>query len=170
MPGDYKGGWKSPLSCPLVAGASRGILPGCRGERAATRSMTARSHLIWCPKRRRALGDAELRAWVGETFRAIAEEFGFAIDELAVEDDHVHLFLEFPPKYSVARVVGILKSISASRAFRQFPGLRARFWSGELWEDGYAVRTVGDRVTADLIRRYIKRHEQEQATNQPELF
>ena len=112
-----------------------------------------KAHLIWCPKRRRALGDAELRAWVGETFRAIAEEFGFAIDELAVEDDHVHLCLEFPPKYSVARVVGILKSISASRAFRQFPGLRARFWSGELWEDGYAVRTVGDRVTADLIRR-----------------
>ena len=127
-------------------------------------------HLIWCLKRRRALGYAELRAWVTETFRAIAEEFGFAIEELAVEDDHVHLFLEFPPKYSVARVVGILKSISASRASRQFPGLRARFWSGELWEDGYAVRTVGDRVTADLIRRYIKRHEQVQATNQPELF
>ena len=42
LPGDYKGGWKSPLSCPLVAGASRGILPGCRGERVATRSMTAR--------------------------------------------------------------------------------------------------------------------------------
>ena len=98
MPGDYKGGWKSPLSCPLVAGASRGILPGCRGERAATRSMTARSHLIWCPKRRRALGDAELRAWVAETFRAIAEEFGFAIKELAFEDDQVHPFLEFPPK------------------------------------------------------------------------
>ncbi len=107
---------------------------------------------------------------MAETFRAIAEEFGFAIEELAVEVDHVHLSLEFPPKYSVARVVGILKSISASRAFRQFPWLRAWFWSGELWEDGYAVRTVGDRVTADLIRRYIKRHEEEQATNQLQLF
>ena len=127
-------------------------------------------HLIWCPKRRRGLGDAELRAYVAEAFRAVAEEFGFWIEELAVEEDHVHLFLEFPPRYAIARVVGILKSISASRAFRHFPGLRARDWSGELWEDGYAVRTVGDRVTADLIRRYIRRHEAEQATNQPELF
>ena len=127
-------------------------------------------HLIWCPKRRRGLGDAELRAYVAEAFRAVAEEFGFWIEELAVEEDHVHLFLEFPPRYAIARVVGILKSISASRAFRHFPGLRARYWSGELWEDGYAVRTVGDRVTADLIRRYIRRHEAEQATNQPELF
>ena len=127
-------------------------------------------HLIWCPKRRRPLGDADVRAYVETTFRAIAEEFGFWIEELAIESDHVHVFLEFPPKYAIARVVGILKSISASRTFREFPSLRRKYWSDELWEDGYAVRTVGDRVTADLIRRYIKRHTEEQATNQPELF
>ena len=127
-------------------------------------------HLVWCPKRRRALSDADVRAYVRETFQAIAEEFGFWIEELAIEEDHVHVFLEFPPKYAIARVVGILKSISASRTFHEFPWLRRKFWSGELWEDGYAVRTVGDRVTADLIRRYIKRHTEEQATNQPELF
>lgn len=127
-------------------------------------------HLIWCPKRRRPLSDADVRAYIRETFQAIAEEFGFWIEELAIEEDHVHVFLEFPPKYAIARVVGILKSISASRTFQQFPWLRRKYWSSELWEDGYAVRTVGDRVTADLIRRYIKRHTEEQATNQPELF
>jgi putative transposase len=127
-------------------------------------------HLIWCPKRRRALDDADVRAAITETFRAIAEEFGFWVEELAVEADHVHVFLEFPPKYSIARVVGILKSISASRTFQQFPWLRRKYWSGELWEDGYAVRTVGDHVTAELIKRYIRRHADEQATNQPELF
>jgi len=127
-------------------------------------------HLVWCPKRRWALSDADVRAYVRETFQAIAEEFGFWIEELAIEEDHVHVFLEFPPKYAIGRVVGILKSISASRSFHEFPWLRRKFWSGELWEDGYAVRTVGDRVTADLIRRYIKRHTEEQATNQPELF
>ena len=116
------------------------------------------------------LGDADVRAYVTKTFRAIAEEFGFWVDELAIEADHVHVFLEFPPKYAIARVIGILKSISASRTFQQFPWLRQKYWSGELWEDGYAVRTVGDRVTADLIRRYIKHHTEEQATNQPELF
>ena len=111
-----------------------------------------------------------MRAFVTETFQTIAEEFGFWIEELAVEPDHVHVFLEFPPKFSVARIVGILKSISASRTFQQFPDLRRKFWSGELWEDGYAVRTVGDHVTADLIKRYIRRHDEEQATKQPELF
>ena len=127
-------------------------------------------HLVWCPKRRRLLRNPDVRAYVTKCFRAIAEEFNFWIDELAVEHDHVHLFLEFPPKYSIARVVGILKSISASRTFDRFPELRQKFWSGELWEDGYAARTVGDRVTSDLIRRYIKRHIADQATKQPELF
>jgi putative transposase len=78
-------------------------------------------HLIWCPKRRRPLGAADVRAY----------------EELAIERDHVHLFLEFPPKYTIAWLVGILKSISASRTFQQFPSLRRKYWSGELWEDGY---------------------------------
>ena len=126
-------------------------------------------HLIWCPKRRKKLGDAEVRIWVAETMRRVGEEYDIEIEELAVEEDHVHVFASFPPRYSVARVVGILKGVSASRAFQRFAWLRERFWSGELWEDGYAVRTVGDKVTAELVQRYIRRHEEE-ATNQPELF
>ena len=126
-------------------------------------------HLIWCPKRRKTIGDAEMQAWIAETLRRVAEEFGFEVEEMMVDADHVHIFVTFPPKYSVAKVVGIFKSISASRAFKRFAWLRNTFWSGELWEDGYAVRTVGDKVTSDLVKRYIQRHQQE-ATNQPELF
>jgi len=126
-------------------------------------------HLVWCPKRRKKLGDAEVREWVAETMRRAGEEYGIEIEELAVEEDHVHVFASFPPRYSVAWVVGILKSTPASRAFRRFAWLRERFWSGEMGEDGYAVRTVGDKVTAELIQRYIRRHEEE-AANQPELF
>ena len=31
-----------------------------------------------------------------------------------------------------------------------------RLWGGELWNDGYFVRSVGSNVTAEVIRRYIK--------------
>ena len=126
-------------------------------------------HLIWCPKRRKTIGDAGMREWIAGVMRRVAEEYEWQIDELAVDEDHIHIFLSFPPRHSISQVVGIMKSQSASRAFRQFPWLREQFWSGELWEDGYGVRTVGDRVTTELIRRYIRRHETE-ATSQPELF
>ena len=112
----------------------------------------------------------DVRAYVTRPFQAIGEEFGFWIHKLAIEDDHVHVFPEFPRKYAIARVVRILKSISASRAFARFPQLRRKLWSGELWEDGYAARTVGDKVTSDLIRRHIKRRAVDQATKRPELF
>jgi putative transposase len=65
----------------------------------------------------------------------------------------VHVFLEAPPSYSPAGVVQVMKSISAREVLRKFPRLRKQFWAGELWSDGYFVRSVGDRVTSEVIRR-----------------
>jgi len=100
-----------------------------------------------------------LRERVEGLFREIAQDFGFEIDTLEVAVDHVHIFLDFPPRYSIAKVVGILKSISASQVFEEFPQLRKQLWARELWEDGYFARTVGDKVTAEVIRRYIRQHQ-----------
>jgi len=51
-------------------------------------------------------------------------------------EDHVHVFVEVPPRYSPAQVVQIMKSISGQEVFRQFPELRNQLWAGELWNDG----------------------------------
>jgi len=61
-----------------------------------------------------------------------------------------------PPRYAPARVMQIMKSICARELFARFPWLRRKLWGGELWGDGYFVRSVGDQVTADVIRRYIE--------------
>jgi putative transposase len=55
-------------------------------------------------------------------------------------------------------VVRIIKSISARELFRAFPSLKHKLWSGQLWEDGYFARTVGDRMTRDVIEKYIEHH------------
>lgn len=78
------------------------------------------------------------------------------IDTLEVMEDHVHLFVSSPPIYSPARVMQIFKSVSARELFARFPWLRRKLWGGELWGDGYFVRSVGDQVTAEIIRRYIR--------------
>ncbi len=89
---------------------------------------------------------------------------------MAIDTDRVRVFLECPSKYSITRGGGLLKRSAASRTLHPVPWLRRRCWSGELREDGYAVRVVGDRVIADLIRRHIRRHTVEQATKQPGPF
>jgi putative transposase len=95
-------------------------------------------------------------------FQEIAERYEFEIDTMEVKDDHVHLFLSAPPRYSPARVVQVIKSISAKMVFREFPEVKKQLWGGEFWSDGYFVRSVGDKVTSDLIRRYIKYHQDKQ--------
>ena len=115
-------------------------------------------HLVWAPKYRKGMLRGALRERVEGLLREIAQDFGFAIDTVEVAVDHVHLFLDFPPRYSIATVVGILKSISASQVVEEFPQLKEQLWARELWEDGYFARTVGDKVTAEVIRRYIRQH------------
>jgi len=101
----------------------------------------------------------------------IAENFGFELVELEVAKEHVHVFLNFPPRYSIAKVVGILKSISASQLFSEYPELKKHLRKREFWEDGYFVRTVGDAVTAAVVQRSIRyhRHEEREA-QQMNLF
>ena len=118
-------------------------------------------HLVWCPKYRKKLFvDDAIRERAEQLIREISEDYGWSLDVLEVALDHVHLLLSFPPKHSIGEVVRILKSKSAIELFREFPRIKKKLWSGELWEDGYFARTVGDRMTAEDIEKYIKNHRQ----------
>ena len=113
-------------------------------------------HFVWIPKYRKELLKGDVKEFVGDVFSRIATEYGWEIEEMAIENDHVHLFLLVPPKYAPAKVAQIMKSISAREIFKEFPRLRKQLWAGEFWGDGYFVRSVGDNVTAEIIRRYIR--------------
>ena len=71
-------------------------------------------HLVWAPKYRKWMLRGDVRETAKEIFGEIAVNHGIEIDTLEIAEDHVHLFLSFPPRYSIAKVVGKLKSISAS--------------------------------------------------------
>jgi len=127
-------------------------------------------HLVWIPKYRKHILDKEISDYIKTVFNTIAEEYEFRIDTMEVMEDHVHIFVEVPPKYSPARVVQIMKSISAREVFSKFTDLRKQLWAGELWNDGYFVRSVGDKVTADIIRKYIEYQAHEDDSIQLNMF
>src|SRR5438552_13962632 len=112
--------------------------------------------LVWAPKYRRWIMREDSRQRAAEVLREMAAEGQFETAEMEVAKDHVHRCLHFPPKDAMANVVGILKSIAASRLFHEFPALRRQLWGGEFWEDGSFVRTVGDQGTAEVIKRYMR--------------
>jgi len=112
----------------------------------------------------------EVSDYLKEVFQQIAEEYEFAIDTMEVVEDHVHIFVEVPPRYSPAQAVQILKSLSAREVFKKFPKLRKQLWAGEFWSEGYFMRSVGDKVTADIIRKYIEYQTHEDNSLQLHMF
>ena len=127
-------------------------------------------HFVWIPKYRKRILTPEVADYAKQVFRKIAEEYDMVIDTVEVVEDHVHIFLEAPPRLSPSRIVQILKSLSARELFREFPRLRRQLWGGKLWSRGYFVRAVGDEVTGDVIRRYIEYHEHQQGQQQGDPF
>lgn len=52
----------------------------------------------------------------------------------------------------------------------EFPEVKKDLWGGKFWEDGYFGRTVGDKVTGDMISCYVKHHPDEIHDKQLKLF
>ena len=71
-------------------------------------------HVVWVPKYRRMVLSERIANRLKVIFQEMAERYEFAIDTQEVLDDHVHIFLSAPPRYSPAQVVQQLKSISAT--------------------------------------------------------
>ena len=113
----------------------------------------------------------DLREFVKQCFQEIAVVNDFEIEAMEVAEDHVHIFLGFAPRYSISQVVQRLKGQSARRIFQMFPEVKKELWGGELWEDGYFVRTVGGKVTKDIIKKYVEYHKhREKLPQQLKLF
>jgi putative transposase len=127
-------------------------------------------HSVWAPKYSKWIKRSDIQERVEEIFWEIAQQHGFEIQKMKVPPDHVYVFLNLPPRCPTAQAVGMLKSISASEVFEEFPEVKKQLWVGEFWEDGYIVRTVGDKVTADLIERYVKYHHDEAHGKYLKLF
>ena len=77
-----------------------------------------------------------------------------------IQPDHIHLVLSFPPKYSIARVVQIIKSNTGKAMADKFEFLRERYYCrGGIWSVGYFVSTVG--LDEKMIQKYVQYQEKE---------
>lgn len=63
--------------------------------------------------------------------------------EIGTDDDHIHFLVQSVPKYSPAKIITIIKSITAKEVFKRHPEVKKELWGGEFWSDGYYVSSVG---------------------------
>ncbi|WP_341758080.1 MULTISPECIES: IS200/IS605 family transposase [unclassified Candidatus Tisiphia] len=115
-------------------------------------------HIVFIPKCRKRELYGKVRKYLGNVFHELTFQRGSKIIEGHMVQDHVHMLIKIPPKYSVAEVIGYIKGKSAIAVARQFGGRKRNFNGEKLWARGYAVSTVG--FEENQIKHYIKNQEQ----------
>ncbi|RLJ04948.1 MAG: IS200/IS605 family transposase [Candidatus Aenigmatarchaeota archaeon] len=111
-------------------------------------------HIVWCPKYRKPILKGDVKEFVEEQLKTIAETKGWKIEELEVMPDHIHMFISAPPFESPTAIVKVVKGVTARRIFDKFPHLRKVFRRGSVWSPSYYVGTAG-HVSAETIKKYI---------------
>jgi putative transposase len=110
-------------------------------------------HLIWCPKRRKRILVEPVAATVHQLITDKCVQRGWEIVHLAIQPDHVHLFVRVFPTNAAADVVGEIKGFTSHELRRLYPNILSKLPS--LWTRSYFASTAGN-VSEATVRAYIE--------------
>jgi REP-associated tyrosine transposase len=108
-------------------------------------------HLVWTPKRRKAVLIGDVAKDCRSLIEAKCQEQGWRIIELAVQPDHIHLLVTAWPTTPAAQIVKECKGITAYSLRRKYKQLLKL---PSLWTRSYFAATVGN-VSQAVIEAYI---------------
>lgn len=111
-------------------------------------------HFVWIPKYRREVLAGEVAEYTKGILRSIAEELGCEVIAIEVMQDHIHLFVNCPPRYAPSYLANYFKGKSARLILKKFPELR-KYTNGKLWTRSYFVSTAGN-VSSETIKKYVE--------------
>jgi putative transposase len=109
-------------------------------------------HLVFSPKYRGKVLLGDVAEVAEEIIRETCKELDIEIIDMAVNVDHVHLFIKYPPKYSVSWIAKRLKGRSSKLIRDRFPHLR-EWCPGHLWAPSCYHGSVGHGW--EVVEKYI---------------
>ena len=112
-------------------------------------------HIVWIPKYRKRVLRGRLVERLTELLQECAEMNDWTIEELNIQEDHVHIIVQIKPSISVSKAVQLMKGGTSKVIREEFPELKEFLWGDSLWSDGYFAETVGS-VNEEKIREYVK--------------
>lgn len=115
-------------------------------------------HIVFTPKYRRQIIYGQLKRDIGAILRTLCERKGITIIEASCCKDHIHMYVEIPPKYSVSSVMGYLKGKSSLMIFDRHANLKYKYGNRHFWCKGYYVDTVGrnEKKIAEYVRNQLQ--------------
>ena len=112
-------------------------------------------HLVWVPKYRKRVLKGKIAKRIYELFGICAEMNRWGIEELNVQEDHIHMLIQLRPNVSVSKAVQMFKGGSSIVIRAEYPELEEFLWGNSFWADGYFADSVG-KCDEEIIRKYIR--------------
>lgn len=109
-------------------------------------------HLIWCPRRRKPILMGKIKERCQQLIEEKCKEQGWLLLTLAIQPDHIHVFVRVWPSDSAADVVKALKGVTSFHLRKEFREVTSKLPS--LWTRSYFASTA-DNVSKETIQRYI---------------
>ena len=118
-------------------------------------------HIVFAPKFRRRVIYGKIKADIAHILSELCKRKGIEIIAAEVCPDHVHMFVEIPPKIAISKFMGYLKGKSSTMMYEQFGELKYKYRNREFWCRGYYVDTVGKNESriAEYIKNQLKEDE-----------
>lgn len=110
-------------------------------------------HVIFCPKYRRKVLVSPYDDAVKKMFLEIAETYNFAILDMEVMPDHVHMIIDCNPRFGIMNCIRKLKGISSKRMRETYPELKKKLPT--LWTRSAFISSVG-AVSLSVVQQYIE--------------
>ena len=107
-------------------------------------------HFVWCPKYRKPVLTDEVANHLEQLIEAKADELDIEILRLAIQPDHVHLFITGNPKLSPNKIIQQVKGYTSRTLRDEFD-----FGLPSLWTRSYFVSSAGE-VSSQTIEEYIE--------------
>jgi putative transposase len=94
-----------------------------------------------------------IRIRLEQSIQEVAAERGWTVIELAIQPDHVHLFIRADPNTLPSEIPRRIRGRSSRYLRDEFPQLKRL---PSLWTRSFFLSTVGD-VSQETMRKYIER-------------
>jgi putative transposase len=111
-------------------------------------------HIVWIPKYRKKVLQGGLKQFTEKRLFDIQEHHpDVEVEKYSFQQDHLHLVMIIPPKYSVSTIVGKIKAKTSRKIRKHFNWIKKIYWGNEFWSPGFFSSTVG--IDEEVSKRYV---------------
>lgn len=109
-------------------------------------------HFVFCPKRRRRVLKGAIASRLRQIIEEVAKENDWIVVSLAIQPDHVHLFVQADTRHAPYQIMHAFKGRSSRILRDEYPRLLKL---PSLWTRSYFCSTTG-KVSQEIAGKYIE--------------